>query len=40
MADIYCTACYTSEEYYPFGFCKKCWIKHGRPPPMKTTEEE
>ena len=35
MADIYCTTCYTSEEYYPFGFCKKCWIKHGRPPPME-----
>lgn len=40
MADKYCTACYTSEKLYPFGFCKECWIKHGSPQPMTGVFDE
>ena len=40
MADTYCTRCYITENKYPFGFCKKCWVKHGSPPPMRSMEEE
>jgi hypothetical protein len=36
----YCTACYTCKENYPFGFCKKCWIKQGKPQPMDRRVEE
>lgn len=34
MADSYCSKCYTDKKTYPFGFCKECWIKHGRPKRM------
>ena len=31
---MYCTACYTGGEIFPFGFCKKCWIREGKPAGM------
>ena len=33
MADkwVYLGCCYTVEKTYPFGFCRKCWIKNGKP---------
>tara|TARA_R110001592_G_scaffold8366_12_gene45827 strand:+ start:4187 stop:4321 length:135 start_codon:yes stop_codon:yes gene_type:complete len=34
MSDTYCTKCYTVEEVYPFGFCKGCWTKAGKPSAM------
>lgn len=37
MADTYCGKCYTSGEFYPFGFCKECWIKAGKPAAMDGT---
>lgn len=27
----YENCCYFSELIYPFGFCKDCWIKAGKP---------
>ena len=36
----YCHDCYFGGEVYPFSFCKKCWIKAGRPKAMWNGEEE
>lgn len=36
---MYCTACYTSNIIYPFGFCKKCWIREGSPVGMDGRKE-
>ena len=33
----YCGRCYCFVNKYPFGFCKKCWIKAGKPLPMNQT---
>ena len=30
----YCGDCYHGGKIYPFGFCRKCWIKAGKPQPM------
>jgi len=31
----YCGLCYWNDEkVFPFGFCEKCWIKHGKPQAM------
>jgi len=38
MADKYCGRCYSSDLTYPFGFCKKCWIKAGKPKRMDGTD--
>ena len=27
----YCGSCYYEDKIYPFGFCRRCWIKAGRP---------
>jgi len=36
LKGIYCTRCYTvsSRKLLPFGFCKKCWAKQGKPTGM------
>lgn len=39
MSDHYCGACYNGEKIYPFGFCKECWIKAGKPNRMDGTTE-
>ena len=31
---IYRGCCYNTDANYPFGFCKECWIKHGKPEAM------
>ena len=36
----YCGNCYYGDEHYPFGFCKECWIKAGKPEAMDIGEEE
>ena len=36
----YCGICYTTPDIKPFGFCEKCWIKHGRPKGMKASIRE
>ncbi len=33
----YCGKCYIFINEYPFGFCKECWIKAGKPLPMNQT---
>ena len=30
---------YAGDDSQPFGFCKKCWIEHGRPEGMKNATE-
>jgi len=35
--DTYCSKCYTNDETYPFGFCRECWIKAGKPKRMDGT---
>ena len=30
----YCGRCYETDDVYPFGFCRKCWVKHGKPKAM------
>jgi len=40
MDATYCSTCYTTEKLYPFGFCKKCWIKQGKPQAMNRRVEE
>ena len=35
----YCGRCYSTQKTYPFGFCKKCWIKAGKPKRMDGTSE-
>lgn len=35
----YCGDCYQSPAWYPFGFCKTCWIKNGSPLAMNGTGE-
>ena len=35
----YCGWCYVDESVYPFGLCKKCWIKYGKPQPMNVKGE-
>tara|TARA_R110002020_G_scaffold53057_7_gene148787 strand:+ start:2269 stop:2379 length:111 start_codon:yes stop_codon:yes gene_type:complete len=32
---MYCGICYYFKQDNPFGFCDKCWIKAGKPLPMK-----
>jgi len=27
--------CYAIDEDYPFGFCRQCWEKYGKPQPME-----
>lgn len=34
----YCGQCYVDENIYPFGLCKKCWIKEGKPEAMKVDD--
>ena len=36
---VYFTCCYFSEIIYPFGFCKECWIKQGKPMAMDGSAE-
>jgi len=31
----YCGKCYCFQNNYPFGFCKECWIKAGKPKPVR-----
>ena len=31
----YCGKCFTDEEVYPFGVCKECWLKEGKPKEVK-----
>jgi hypothetical protein len=40
MNYTYCGRCYTtsSRNLLPFGFCRPCWLKKGRP--VKMTVEE
>ncbi len=40
MAYTYCTRCYTQSyrKVIPFGFCKECWEKQGKPSIMKVEE--
>lgn len=30
----YHSCCYATYKLYPFGFCKKCWVKNGSPKVM------
>jgi len=40
MGNIYCTRCYTQShrKVMPFGFCKVCWEKQGKPARMKVED--
>ena len=40
MGHIYCTRCYTQSyrKVMPFGFCKRCWEKQGKPAIMKVED--
>ena len=35
---MYCGDCYYGNKIYPFGFCKECWIKAGKPKGMGEEE--
>jgi len=35
---MYCGDCYYGDDIYPFGFCKECWIKAGKPKGMGEEE--
>ena len=34
----HCGKCYLFINKYPFGFCKKCWIRAGKPMPMSQND--
>jgi len=37
----YCGKCYTiGFGTYPFGYCRECWVKAGRPKAMKASIRE
>jgi len=31
----YCGRCFTVKDVHPFGFCKKCWERAGKPTEAK-----
>ena len=40
MGHIYCSRCYTQShrKIRPYGFCKPCWEKQGKPTTMKVED--
>ena len=36
----YGSCCYATHKLYPFGFCKKCWIRNGSPKAMGWNEKK
>tara|TARA_R100001510_G_scaffold49238_1_gene47467 strand:+ start:784 stop:927 length:144 start_codon:yes stop_codon:yes gene_type:complete len=32
--DCFKGCCYTTNDGYPFGYCRKCWLANGSPQPV------